>query len=490
MKRVLIQRLQKGVANHLGNKIMAALADGSDEQIIRMTNYWERLALVDEHKAGARGLREIIEKGHPIGKWLKRLSAQVNPASRKGFVGNVFINSMFVGEEKRLAFRDREGFRPPDLIVFSVTSRCNLNCRGCWAKEYRGNPDLSWDVIDRTITEAKEKFGLHFFTITGGEPFMRPDMLDLYAKHNDCWFLIYTNGTLITKDVARRLAKLGNTGPMLSVEGMEAETDARRGKGMFKKIERTAKMLRDEGVVVGFSVTATRNNVEVVSSDEFIDTMLDWGALIGWYFQYVPIGDRPDTNLMLTPEQRDYLRRRIDKQRAAKPVFLADFWNDGAAVDGCMAGGKRYLHINNNGDIEPCVFCHFAVDNIYDTTVTEALKSPFFRAIRERIPYDGNMLRCCMLFDRPQVFREHYRRFHPRPTHKGAESLVTDLAEALDRNRDGVAAILDKAWAEGDWQHILSGKIEKEERQRRAAEDRAIAAAAAGSGAGAQAAAG
>ena len=310
------------------------------------------------------------------------------------------------------------------------------------------------------INEAKEEFGVHFFTITGGEPFMRPEMLDVYEKHKDCWFQIYTNGQCITKDVARRLSELGNTGLMLSVEGLEAETDERRGRGVFKKIERAAKMLRDEGVLIGYSATATRNNVGAVSSPEFVDTMLDWGALIGWYFQYIPIGERPDANLMLTPEQRDFLRRRLYVERATKPIFIADFWNDGPAVDGCMAGGKRYLHINCRGDIEPCVFCHFAVDNIYDTTVTKALRSPFFRGIREQIPYDGNLLRACMLVDRPQVFREHYHRFHPTPTHKGAESLVYGLADALDKNRAGVSAILDKAWREGDWQHVLSGEVE------------------------------
>ncbi|MCD6326957.1 radical SAM protein, partial [bacterium] len=244
MRRTLIQHLSKGVAKHISKQILAALSSGSDEEIVRMTKFWERLALVEDHRVASRKLREIIVQGHPIGKWLKRLSSQLNESCRTGFVENVFFNSMFVGEEKRLAFRDREGFRPPDLIVLSVTSKCNLNCRGCWANEYRGYPDLSLDVIHRVINEAKEEFGVHFFTITGGEPFMRPEMLDVYEKHKDCWFQIYTNGQCITKDVARRLSELGNTGLMLSVEGLEAETDERRGRGVFKKIERAAKMLR------------------------------------------------------------------------------------------------------------------------------------------------------------------------------------------------------------------------------------------------------
>ena len=214
------------------------------------------------------------------------------------------------------------------------------------------------------------------------------------------------------------------------------------------------KRLKREGVAFGFSATAWRGNAEDVVSDAFIDEMLRVGCLYGWYFQYIPIGREPDTSLMITPVQRELLRKRVYELRNTRPIFLVDFWNDGPEVQGCMAGGKRYLHINNRGDVEPCVFCHFAQHNVHESTVTEALRSPFFRDIRAGIPYDGNYLRACMLIDRPEVFRSDHRKHRPRATHDGGEGFVTELADDLDRNAREVAEKFDKAWREGDWMKL------------------------------------
>jgi hypothetical protein len=182
--------------------------------------------------------------------------------------------------------------------------------------------------------------------------------------------------------------------------------------------------------------------------------MIMEGALIGWYFHYIPIGLTPDPALMLTAAQRDLLRQRVFRLRNSKPIFMADFWNDGPAVQGCMAGGKRYLHINPEGDIEPCVFVHFAVDNVRGTSLREALRSPFMRAIRDGIPYDGNLLRPCMVIDRPGVLRNLCFTHGARPTHPGAESIVGELADVLDEKATNVAAVMDDVWTSGRWQHL------------------------------------
>jgi hypothetical protein len=157
---------------------------------------------------------------------------------------------------------------------------------------------------------------------------------------------------------------------------------------------------------------------------------------------------------MITALERDHLRRRVYEIRNSRPIFLADFWNDGPAVQGCMAGGRRYLHINPLGDIEPCVFVHFAVDNVREVTIREALRSPFMRAIREGAPYDGNLLRPCMIIDRPEVLRRHCREHGARPTHPGAATIVEDLAHVLDEKASDVAAVMDGVWERGEWQHL------------------------------------
>ncbi|GAH67635.1 unnamed protein product, partial [marine sediment metagenome] len=174
--------------------------------------------------------------------------------------------------------------------------------------------------------------------------------------------------------------------------GFEKETDRRRGKGAWARIMKSMDVLNDNGVLFGFSVTATRDNNELVVSDEFVDLLIEKGAFVGWYFNYIPIGKEPDMELMPTPEQRDYRRKRILEIRKSKKLIAADFWNDGPLVNGCMAGGKNYLHINANGDVEPCVFVHFAADNIKGKSLTDILTSDFFMAFRKRQPYTENHL--------------------------------------------------------------------------------------------------
>jgi len=262
------------------------------------------------------------------------------------------------------------------------------------------------------------------------------------------------------------MVKLGNVAPMISLEGGRETTDARRGKGVYDKITATMRKLRDRRIFFGFSVTETRYNAEEVSSDGFIDEMLALGCFNGWYFQYIPIGLEPNPSMMLTPEQRDMLRRRIYKLRNTRPVFLVDFWNDGPSAGGCMAGGKKYLHINCHGDIEPCVFVHFACDNIKEKSLTEALKSAFFRAIREGIPYDGNTLRACMIVDRPEVLREYCKRFNAYPTHEGVETLTGELSSEVDKYAQGIADIYNHAWEKGDWMKLFRVREPEEEVER------------------------
>jgi len=174
--------------------------------------------------------------------------------------------------------------------------------------------------------------------------------------------------------------------------------------------------------------------------------LVEKGCFAVWLFSYVPVGRRPDISLMPTPGQRDLMRRRTMEFRAEKPMIFVDFWNDGPIISGCIAGGRKYFHINANGDIEPCVFCHFAVDNIRRTTLKEALRSPLFRMIRERQGRHENLLRPCMLIDHPEVGREMFSARGVYPTHWGAEEIFTGLSQEMDGYARRYAGIADPAW--------------------------------------------
>jgi MoaA/NifB/PqqE/SkfB family radical SAM enzyme len=208
------------------------------------------------------------------------------------------------------------------------------------------------------------------------------------------------------------------------------------------------------GIIIGTSATVTRQNVEVVSSEEFIDTMISLGSFAQMYFLYIPVNGMADFSLMVTPEQRDLLRRRVIDIRNTKPMFALDFWNDGPYVEGCIAAGRRYFHINAKGDVEPCVYTHIATDNIRDTTLFQALNSKLFRDIRSRQPHNTNHLRPCMIIDNPHVMREVIAENHPYFTHPGAEEIYTSKARDMDQYANTYACLADMIWRE----EYLNGK--------------------------------
>lgn len=370
-----------------------------------------------------------------------------NPQNRKKIIESFFLNVCVKGQAQRDFVTKKLGFEIPTLLVISPTMRCPLRCYGCYAAQYEKEPELDFNVFDRLITEAKS-LGIYFFVISGGEPFVYPGIYDIFKKHNDAWFQVYTSGVTLNKENVDRLTSLGNVMPCISVEGFEKEVDARRGQGHFKKVLNAFENLRNAGLFFGFSATATKNNNELIMSDEFIKFYIDQGAYLGWYFQYMPVGRDPDLDLIPTAEQREYRFNRMIELRKKYNIALADFWNDGALTGGCLAGSRRYLHINHKGNVEPCVFCQISVDNIYQKSLLEILRSSkLFKAIRKRQPYGENLLRPCMIIDHPEVLKEVIEEVKPEPTcSEGALKLVTNLYPKLVENAESYGKIADKMW--------------------------------------------
>jgi MoaA/NifB/PqqE/SkfB family radical SAM enzyme len=401
-----------------------------------------------------KGLKSPMISKYPEGKEFfksllihgRRAMARCSKPCLDKLARNLIVNEFIAASSQREKFHTRFGFDPPFFIVLSPTMRCNLACYGCYAGQYEKDEELDSGLIHRVLREAQD-LGVYFLTLSGGEPFIRPDLLDIIAAHGDQYFQVYTNGTLIDRKMAKTLSRLGNVLPAISVEGWEKETDTRRGTGAFRKILETMSILREEGVLFGFSATATRQNSEVIISDAFVDFWARQGCFIGWFFNYVPIGKNPNLDLMPTPEQRIHRRRRLTELRPRVPLILVDFWNDGPLVGGCIAG-DRYLHINNRGDVEPCVFIHFSVDNIREKSLSEILDSEFFHAFRRRQPYSPNFYRPCTIIDHPHILRRVVEQTGARPTHYGAESLVRDCSAGLDRYAAAYGELADKLWKE------------------------------------------
>ena len=282
------------------------------------------------------------------------------------------------------------------------TSACNLKCTGCWAADYGNKMNMSYETLDNIIGQGKA-LGTYMYLYSGGEPLVRKDdLLKLCEKHSDCVFLAFTNATLIDESFAEELLRVKNFVPAISVEGFEEETDFRRGKGTYAAVTEAMELLKRKKLPFGISCCYTNKNTEIIGSEIYFDDMIAKGAKFAWFFTYMPVGVDAAPELMATAEQREFMYHQIRKFRDSKAIFTLDFWNDGEYVNGCIAGGRNYLHINANGDIEPCAFIHYSDSNIHEHSLIDAFKNPLFMQYKENQPFNTNHLRPCPLLDNPE----------------------------------------------------------------------------------------
>ncbi|ACA60223.1 radical SAM protein [Candidatus Desulforudis audaxviator] len=406
----------------------------------RLLGLGKLLARREEHRRNVAVVENAIASNQAMRRLAEGLLKDTHPNVRHRLLYNWFINSTLLGIPLQRRLSEKKGFNVPYLILVDPTSACNLRCEGCWAGAYAMHDELEYERLDSLCSEAKE-LGIYWIVMSGGEPFLYPRLFDLAAKHSDMAFMLYTNGTRIDDRVADRIVEVGNLSPAFSLEGWEERTDRRRGPGVFKKVVAAMDRLRERGAVFGVSLTATRENVEEITSDGFVDFLVEKGARYGWIFHYIPIGRNPNPDLMLTPEQRAYMATRVPAVRRNKPIMLADFWNDGELTQGCIAGGRRYFHVTASGAVQPCAFVHFSTHDIYHHSLEEVLRSPLFTAFQKRQPFCGDHLRPCPIIDVPSALREIMTESGAKPTHDGAGDVLKEkVGEHLDRRAAAWAA--------------------------------------------------
>lgn len=369
--------------------------------------------------------KAISDPSDPYYPYVRHILNDVDPEIVKTLIVNFFINGNLVGGPIQEELRQKYNCNIPWTILLDPTSACNLHCTGCWAAEYGNKLNLSYDEIDDIIKQGKE-MGVYFYIYTGGEPLVRKDdLIRLCEKHDDCVFMAFTNGTLIDEAFADEMLRVKNFVPSISLEGSKEATDSRRGDGVYDKAVKAMKLLREKKLLYGISCCYTSENYDSITSEAYWDMMIEMGAYFVWYFHYMPVGNDASVELMPNPEQRELVYRRIREQRARKPLFAMDFQNDAEFVGGCIAGGKNYLHINANGDLDPCVFIHYSDSNIREKTILEALRSPLFMAYHDGHPFNDNMLRPCPMLENPELLREMVKK-------TGAKSTDLESPESVD----------------------------------------------------------
>ncbi|MGD9497236.1 MAG: radical SAM/SPASM domain-containing protein [Armatimonadota bacterium] len=411
------------------------------------------------HRHQLRLLEWAIDHDHAAIQLVRRIVHNCNRNYLRSIAG-LFVEHGWEGYRQRRRMEALHKVGIPSFIVISPLARCNLNCVGCYAGAYGDRePFLSYQDMTRLIDETRT-WGSRFVTISGGEPTIFWDKIpgdtrglrDLFAQYSDMTFLMYTNGTLIDDEMAADMAELGNVAPGISVEGFRAETDGRRGEGVFDRIVAAMDVLRSRGVLFGASVTYTSQNWETVASEQFIDFLLDSGCIFAWYFMYVPVGRAPDLSLMVTPEQRRAMCQTTWRWLTTRPIFVADFWNSGVLTKGCIAAGRSagYLHVTHRGDICPCVFMLYSAHNLHDTDsptpLLDAVKSDFFAQIREgQRERQHNPLAPCQIVDHPEVLKCAVESTGARDTQEG-QRILGDLHEEVARRAAQWNEIADELW--------------------------------------------
>ena len=360
------------------NKTIDYLLEDPERNVAKIMDMIDKVAPDDVFPTQRAAFHQAIDDESNWHQLIMKILTNMNPRVRDRLIKTFVVDANMLAWPKQEAMRNRYHCNIPWAILLDPTSACNLRCTGCWAAEYGHKQNLTYEEIDSIINQGV-KLGTHVYIYTGGEPLVRKhDLINLCEAHPDCAFLSFTNATLIDEEFVQDMIRVANFVPAISVEGFEEATDARRGEGTYAKVSRAMELLRENGLPFGVSCCYTSANASSIANEEFFDWLIEKGALFAWIFTYMPVGVGSPTSLMVHADQREHLYHFVREMREKKPLFTLDFQNDGEFVGGCIAGGRRYLHINAAGDVEPCVFAHYANVNIRETSLLDALRSPLF----------------------------------------------------------------------------------------------------------------
>ena len=380
-----------------------------EEEMLKLVDIMEKFMEGDEMALDYDWIRGLVgSKETALNRYLNKALDELDPGVIKTTVLNLGFEAMLSGTKTMHALRKEHGCNIPWVILMDPTSACNLHCTGCWAAEYGNKLNLSYDEMSDIVKQGKE-LGIHFYMFTGGEPLVRKDdIIKLCEEHNDCQFLAFTNGTLVDQAFCDEMKRVGNFALAISLEGSPEVNDLRRGDGVYERVMTAMDLLRENGLIFGTSICYTSKNCESVTSKEFVELMIEKGCRYALYFHYMPVGNDASVELLPTPEQRVATKNRIRAIRNldhGEGLFTMDFQNDGEYMDGCIAGGRNYFHINANGDAEPCVFIHYSDSNIRDHSLLEILKRPLFMAYHDNQPFNENHLRPCPMLENPEILQ-------------------------------------------------------------------------------------
>lgn len=446
----LTHSAQRKAVEKIVDVALSKVSKDREESLLKVVDLTESFYGDSISKEQYENLRAMIQ--NPDSRWMRfvnRVLDETDPHVAKTAILNLGYEAAFRGTKMVRKNREKYQCNIPWLILFDPTSACNMHCAGCWSGTYGHKHNLSYEEMSSIVKQGKE-LGIYLYMLTGGEPLVRKkDLLRLAEEHNDVEFSVYTNSTLIDEEFCKEVVRHGNITFQLSIEGTPETNDERRGDGHYEAVMNAMDLLKKHGILFGTSICYTRNNIEAVTSDEFLQMIADKGARFGFYFHYMPVGNDAVPELLPTLEQRKYMIERIRYIRSEAcdiPFFPMDFQNDGEYVGGCIAGGRNYFHINSAGDAEPCVFIHYSDSNIRDKSILEILQSPLFMEYRKGQPFNRNHLRPCPMLENPEILQEIVHKTNACSTDLESPETVEHLCDKCTKYAGNWAPVAEEIW--------------------------------------------
>lgn len=345
----------------------------------------------------------------------------------------------------RFKKRLKKGEFFPAFHFISVTDDCNLNCQGCWVTGKKKNARMEPEMLDKIIVQSKEK-GSYFFGILGGEPLMYKNLFEVFRKHSDCYFQLFTNGTLLTPTVAAELQTLANVTPLISFEGDLEVADVRRGgDNVYEKAQAAIDNSTQAGLVTGVAMSVCKSNLELAFSEDFINSLIKRGVLYLWYYIYRPVGKDATIELALSQEEIDKLRTFLVEARTLYNIVIVDAYWDQNGKGLCPAASGLSHHINASGDIEPCPVIQFAGENVADGDLSDIYRnSKFLSEFKAEIPLKTTG---CVVMDDPQWIVNHVNKHGARDSSgRGNEAARLSAMQKVP-SHGSAKEIREKSWA-------------------------------------------
>lgn len=314
-------------------------------------------------------------------QFLKAISIAISRPEKTAFFIKALKNQTKAGKKRAEWLKNH--VKVPPLVIMSITSRCNLHCSGCYSKQLHisKQAEVSSQRFREILSEARD-LGISLFLIAGGEPLVKREFLEIASDYPEIIFPVFTNAMLIDDNYVEFFKKNPHIIPVISLEGREDETDQRRGDGVWDNFQKIKERFKTENIFWGISLTATRNNFDLISSDDYTKQLLAKGCSLFFFVEYVPIREETE-DLVLTEAQKKAIQPIVNKKMKDFPALFVAFPGDEDQYDGCLAAGRGFFHINPQGLAEACPFAPFSDKDVSQVSIKEALTSPLFSKIRE-----------------------------------------------------------------------------------------------------------